>query len=133
MVRVRVMVRVWDRRRIRFFLTILVQGDLLNTIVPDGDSDEEWNLRFQNGFNRVRKWTSQSNILNKKCLFIPVNLNDHWSLIIVYDHIGYLVMSRLVVFFVVLSRLVVSCLVFCYLCLGSTCLVLSGPVLYCLC
>ena len=96
MVRVRIMVRVWVRRRIRFFLTILVQGDLLNTIVPDGDSDEEWNLRFQNGFNRVRKWTSQSNILNKKCLFIPVNLNDHWSLIIVYDHIGYLVMSSLV-------------------------------------
>ena len=127
------MVRIWVSRRTLFLLTSLVQDGLLNTIVPDGEGDEEWNLRFQNGFNRVRKWTSQSDVLNKTCLFIPVNLYHHWSLIIVYDHIGYLVMSRLVVFFVVLSRLVVSCLVFCYLCLGLTCLVLSGPVLYCLC
>ena len=122
-----------------------MQDGLLDKIVPNGDSDEEWNRSFKNGFNRVRKWTSQDNIFKKQCLFIPVNLFDHWSLIIVYTP-GYLVLSRLVLCYHVSSCSVLSCLIdypvmcyhvlyclvlCCFSCLVLRCLVLTCLVLSC--
>jgi Ulp1 family protease len=34
-------------------------------------------------FNQVRKWTRETNIFERKRLFIPMNSSAHWSLIIV--------------------------------------------------
>jgi sentrin-specific protease 7 len=65
------------------FLTQLVHDDLLAKAVPDHDCDEEWNRSFNLGFNSVRKWTNHLDIFEKKYLFIPVNLNVHWSMIVV--------------------------------------------------
>jgi Ulp1 family protease len=66
-----------------FFLTQLVHHGLLAAAVPDDDSDEGWNRNFRRGFNRVRKWTKYINIFDKKFLFIPVNNNAHWSMVVV--------------------------------------------------
>ncbi|XP_073273006.1 probable ubiquitin-like-specific protease 2B [Primulina huaijiensis] len=34
-------------------------------------------------FQRVRKWTRKVNLLEKDFIFIPVNYNYHWSLIMI--------------------------------------------------
>ncbi len=80
-----------ERRRVdecyfysSFFLNALVSSPgFLDAAVPDDDRNEEWNRNFIQGFNSVRKWTKDINIFKKKYLFVPVNLDHHWSLVVV--------------------------------------------------
>ena len=81
-----------ERRRVdecyfysSFFLNALVSSPgFLDAAVPDDDRNEEWNRNFIQGFNSVRKWTKEDiNIFKKIFLFVPVNLDTHWSLVIV--------------------------------------------------
>jgi Ulp1 family protease len=66
-----------------FVFIQLVYYDLIAAEVPDDDSDESWNVKFKMGFDRVSKWTNNINIFDKKKLFIPVNHNSHWSMVVV--------------------------------------------------
>ncbi|KAG8369178.1 hypothetical protein BUALT_Bualt15G0124200 [Buddleja alternifolia] len=51
--------------------------------LADMDRDPSSAFDGKAAFHRVRKWTRKVNLLEKDFIFIPVNYNLHWSLIII--------------------------------------------------
>ncbi|XP_073275630.1 probable ubiquitin-like-specific protease 2B [Primulina huaijiensis] len=51
--------------------------------LADMDKDPSSAFDGKAAFQRVRKWTRKVNLLEKDFIFIPVNYNYHWSLIVV--------------------------------------------------
>ncbi|KZV37400.1 Cysteine protein superfamily protein [Dorcoceras hygrometricum] len=51
--------------------------------LADMDKDPSSSFDGKAAFQRVRKWTRKVNLLEKDFIFIPVNYNYHWSLIVV--------------------------------------------------
>jgi hypothetical protein len=67
-----------------YFLARLVSFGLLAESVPKDDKNAaSWNIQLKKGFNLVKKWTKHVNIFEKKFLFIPVNADVHWSVVVV--------------------------------------------------
>ena len=59
-----------------FFLTTELIHNGLHAAADDDSIFPLW-------FDSVRKWTQHDNIFEKKYLFIPVNYDKHWSMIVV--------------------------------------------------
>ncbi|GER47790.1 sentrin-specific protease [Striga asiatica] len=51
--------------------------------LADMDKDPSSAFDGKAAFQRVRKWTRKINLLEKDFIFIPVNYNYHWSLIVI--------------------------------------------------
>ncbi|XP_047972793.1 probable ubiquitin-like-specific protease 2B isoform X1 [Salvia hispanica] len=51
--------------------------------LADMDKDPSSAFDGKAAFQRVRKWTKKVNLLEKDFIFIPVNYNLHWSLIVI--------------------------------------------------
>ncbi|KAJ8645586.1 hypothetical protein MRB53_007334 [Persea americana] len=66
-----------DKHRFHFFNSFFFRK------LADLDKDPRSALAGRAAFLRVRKWTRKVNIFEKDYIFIPINFNLHWSLIVV--------------------------------------------------
>ncbi|XP_068657344.1 probable ubiquitin-like-specific protease 2B [Aristolochia californica] len=73
-----------EKRRFHFFNSFFFRK------LADLDKNPGSNVEGRAAFLRVRKWTRKVNIFEKDYIFIPVNFNLHWSLIVVC-HLGEVV------------------------------------------
>ncbi|XP_052189252.1 probable ubiquitin-like-specific protease 2B isoform X2 [Diospyros lotus] len=69
--------RLEERQRFHFFNSFFFRKLI--------DLDKDPSSAFNSGaaFLRVRKWTRKVNLFEKDYIFIPVNFNFHWSLIVI--------------------------------------------------
>ncbi|XXG55768.1 hypothetical protein AAC387_Pa03g3364 [Persea americana] len=66
-----------DKHRFHFFNSFFFRK------LADPDKDPGSALGGKAAFQRVRKWTRKVNIFEKDYIFVPVNYNLHWSLIVI--------------------------------------------------
>jgi sentrin-specific protease 7 len=66
-----------EKRRFHFFNSFFFRK------LADLDKDQGRAPEGRAAFLRVRKWTRKINVFEKDFLFIPVNFNLHWSLIVI--------------------------------------------------
>lgn len=66
-----------ERHRFHFFNSFFFRK------LADLDKDPESSSEGRAAFLRVRKWTRKVNIFEKDYIFIPVNFNLHWSLLVI--------------------------------------------------
>ncbi|KAK4434248.1 putative ubiquitin-like-specific protease 2B [Sesamum alatum] len=66
-----------DRAKFHFFNSFFFRK------LADLDKDPSSVFDGKAAFQRVRKWTRKVNLLEKDFIFIPVNYNYHWSLIVI--------------------------------------------------
>ncbi|TKV92127.1 hypothetical protein SEVIR_9G143200v4 [Setaria viridis] len=66
-----------EKRRYHFFNSFFFRK------LADLDKDQGRAPEGRAAFLRVRKWTRKINVFEKDFLFIPVNFNLHWSLIVI--------------------------------------------------
>lgn len=66
-----------ERHRFHFFNSFFFRK------LADLDMDPESASEGRAAFLRVRKWTRKVNIFEKDYIFIPVNFNLHWSLLVI--------------------------------------------------
>ncbi|KAL1566415.1 Ulp1 peptidase [Salvia divinorum] len=66
-----------ERTKLHFFNSFFFRK------LADMDKDPSSAFDGKAAFQRVRKWTKKVNLLEKDFIFIPVNYNLHWSLIII--------------------------------------------------
>ncbi|XP_059636599.1 probable ubiquitin-like-specific protease 2B [Cornus florida] len=66
-----------ERQRFHFFNSFFFRK------LIDLDKDPSSAFESRAAFQRVRKWTRKVNLFEKDYIFIPVNFNYHWSLIVV--------------------------------------------------
>ncbi|KAL7245537.1 hypothetical protein ACSBR2_000799 [Camellia fascicularis] len=66
-----------ERQRFHFFNSFFFRK------LIDLDKDPSSAFEGRAAFQRVRKWTRKVNLFEKDYVFIPVNFNYHWSLIII--------------------------------------------------
>ncbi|KAK4387681.1 putative ubiquitin-like-specific protease 2B [Sesamum angolense] len=66
-----------DRSKFHFFNSFFFRK------LADLDKDPSSAFDGKAAFQRVRKWTRKVNLLEKDFIFIPVNYNYHWSLIVI--------------------------------------------------
>ncbi|KAL4566075.1 hypothetical protein LXL04_030185 [Taraxacum kok-saghyz] len=70
-----------DRQRFHFFNSFFFRK------LADPDKESLDTLEGKTAFQRVKKWTRKVNLFEKDFVFIPVNYNYHWSLIVTC-HLG---------------------------------------------
>ncbi|KAI3672602.1 hypothetical protein L6452_38697 [Arctium lappa] len=70
-----------ERHRFHFFNSFFFRK------LADLDKDPLDAFEGKEAFQRVRKWTRKVNLFQKDYVFIPVNYNYHWSLIVIC-HLG---------------------------------------------
>ncbi|KAI3504952.1 hypothetical protein L1887_26770 [Cichorium endivia] len=70
-----------ERHRFHFFNSFFFRK------LADPDKDPLDALEGKTAFQRVKKWTRKVNIFEKDFVFIPVNYNYHWSLLVIC-HLG---------------------------------------------
>ncbi|KAG9440707.1 hypothetical protein H6P81_020872 [Aristolochia fimbriata] len=70
-------IRPEDKHRFHFFNSFFFRK------LADLDKNPGSNVEGRAAFLRVRKWTRKVNIFEKDYIFIPVNFNLHWSLIVI--------------------------------------------------
>ncbi|XP_077234137.1 putative ubiquitin-like-specific protease 2B [Tasmannia lanceolata] len=70
-------IRTEDKHRFHFFNSFFFRK------LADLDKDPGSALEGRAAFQRVRKWTRKVNIFEKDYIFVPVNFNLHWSLIVI--------------------------------------------------
>ncbi|KAF3334345.1 putative ubiquitin-like-specific protease 2B isoform X4 [Carex littledalei] len=75
------------KRRLHFFNSFFFRK------LADLDKDPGKTTEGRAAFLRVRKWTRKFNIFDKDFIFIPVNFNLHWSLLVIC-HPGEIVELR---------------------------------------
>ncbi|OVA10811.1 Peptidase C48 [Macleaya cordata] len=73
-----------DQHRFHFFNSFFFRK------LADLDKDPSSAFEGRAAFQRVRKWTRKVNLFEKDYIFIPVNFNLHWSLIVIC-HVGEVV------------------------------------------
>ncbi|KAA8538179.1 hypothetical protein F0562_027787 [Nyssa sinensis] len=66
-----------ERHRFHFFNSFFFRK------LADLDKDPSSAFEGRAAFQRVRKWTRKVNLFEKDYIFIPVNFNYHWSLIVI--------------------------------------------------
>uniref|UniRef100_A0A5B6Z6E4 Putative ubiquitin-like-specific protease 2B isoform X2 n=1 Tax=Davidia involucrata TaxID=16924 RepID=A0A5B6Z6E4_DAVIN len=66
-----------ERHRLHFFNSFFFRK------LADLDKDPSSAFEGRAAFQRVRKWTRKVNLFEKDYVFIPVNFNYHWSLIVI--------------------------------------------------
>ncbi|KAK1405583.1 Sentrin-specific protease 7 [Heracleum sosnowskyi] len=66
-----------ERHRFHFFNSFFFRK------LADLDKNPSSAVEGRAAFQRVRKWTRKFNVFEKDYLFIPVNFNYHWSLIVI--------------------------------------------------
>ncbi|KAL3619599.1 hypothetical protein CASFOL_034511 [Castilleja foliolosa] len=69
--------KVEERTKYHFFNSFFFRK------LADMDKDPSSAFDGKAAFHRVRKWTRKINLLEKDFIFIPVNYNYHWSLIVI--------------------------------------------------
>ncbi|XP_058093234.1 probable ubiquitin-like-specific protease 2B isoform X2 [Magnolia sinica] len=70
-------IRPEDKHRFHFFNSFFFRK------LVDLDKDPKSAFEGRAAFQRVHKWTRKVNIFEKDYIFIPVNFNLHWSLIVI--------------------------------------------------
>ncbi|KAJ9546216.1 hypothetical protein OSB04_025923 [Centaurea solstitialis] len=70
-----------ERHRFHFFNSFFFRK------LADPDKDALDASKGKAGFQRVKKWTRKVNLFEKDYVFIPVNYNYHWSLVVIC-HLG---------------------------------------------
>ncbi|KAM7514499.1 hypothetical protein LguiA_004082 [Lonicera macranthoides] len=66
-----------ERQRFHFFNSFFFRK------LADLDKDPSSVFDARAAFQRVRKWTRKVNLFEKEYIFIPVNFNYHWSLLVI--------------------------------------------------
>lgn len=74
-------IKLEERNRFHFFNSFFFRK------LADPDKDPLDASKGKAAFQRVKKWTRKVNLFEKDYIFIPVNYNYHWSLIVIC-HLG---------------------------------------------
>lgn len=67
-----------------FFYEKLTQGDL-NTNTTYNEKSSVANAKFQQYYENVKRWTSKIDLFKMKNVIIPIHLNSHWFVSIIYN------------------------------------------------